>query len=166
MLYSTGVRRNELINLRIQDIDFERNIIFVRGGKGKKDRISLLSNNMKIVLNKYLQTYKPNYWLFEGAGRKKYSAESVRNVLHNAAKRAGINKTVTPHMLRHSFATHLLDKGTDIRYIQQLLGHHRLETTSIYTHITNKSLANIKNPLDEILNNNKLNNNNLNNKNT
>ncbi len=164
LLYSSGIRRNELIQLRIKDIDFENNLLFVREGKGKKDRITILGNKMQKVLIKYIEEYKPNYWLFEGANRKQYSASSVRNVVKNAVKRAGIKQNITPHMLRHSFATHLLEAGTDIRYIQKLLGHHRLETTSIYTHVSQKSLANINSPIDDLFKDKALINNKLKNK--
>ncbi len=150
LLYSSRLRRSELINLRINDIDFEKKIIFVRGGKGKKDRITILGNSMVSLIKNYMEEYKPNYWLFEGPGRKKYSAESVRNILKSASRRAGITQNITPHMLRHSFATHLLERGTDIHYIQKLLGHHRIGTTTVYTHVSNKTLANIKSPIDDL----------------
>lgn len=155
MLYSTGIRRNELINLRIKDIDFEKNVVYIRNGKGRKDRITILGEEMKNLLNSYLDLHKPNYWLFEGAGRKKYSSGSIRNILSNASERAGLKQVVTPHMLRHSFATHLLERGTDIRFIQKLLGHSKLETTSIYTYVSKKSLANITSPIDAIFKHNK-----------
>lgn len=107
VLYSSGLRRSELINLRIKDIDFDKKIIFVRDGKGKKDRTTILADHAVLVLNKYLKLYKPIYWLFEGAKRKQYSATSIVAVLKNASIKAGLNKIVRPHMLRHSFATHI-----------------------------------------------------------
>ncbi|MFV0344842.1 MAG: site-specific tyrosine recombinase/integron integrase [Bacteroidales bacterium] len=150
-IYSAGLRRSELINLRIQDVQFDKQILFIRGGKGKKDRISILSSSLQLVLCRYLEKEKPNYWLFEGVGRTRYSSSSVARILHTATERAGLKKRVTPHMLRHSFATHLLEQGVDIRYIQTILGHESSKTTEIYTHVSKKSLAKIKSPLDQIL---------------
>lgn len=150
-IYSGGLRRSEVINLRKQDLFFEKYIMFIRGGKGKKDRTTLLSETLTVVLNAYLLEYKPNYWLFESPGRGKYSATSVARILYNACQKAGIEKKVTPHMLRHSFATHLLEQGVDLRYIQTLLGHDSSITTEIYTHVSNRSLAKIKSPLDTII---------------
>ncbi|WP_201301053.1 site-specific tyrosine recombinase/integron integrase, partial [Sunxiuqinia indica] len=143
-IYSAGLRRSELINLRIQDVQFDKHILYIRGAKGKKDRTSLLSDSIGIVLQRYMQKEKPNYWLFEGPGRTKYSTTSIARVLHAAAEKAGIRKRVTPHMLRHSFATHMLEQGVDIRYIQTILGHESSKTTEIYTHVSTKSLAKIK----------------------
>lgn len=150
-IYSAGLRRSELINLRKQDVFYDRKIIFIRGSKGKKDRNTILSDMLTIVLRKYLAEYKPNYWLFEGVNRKQYSATSIAKVLKRAAANAGIQKRVTPHMLRHSFATHLLEHGLDIRYIQEILGHDSSETTEIYTHISTSAFEKIKSPLDIIL---------------
>lgn len=150
-IYSSGLRRSELINLRKQDIVFEDKILVIRGSKGKKDRISVLSDALTIVLIKYLEMHKPNYWLFEGPARKQYGATSISKILDRAARKAGIERKVTPHMLRHSFATHLLEQGVDIRYIQTILGHESTKTTEIYTHVSKKSLANISSPLDVIL---------------
>lgn len=152
-IYSAGLRRSELINLRKQDIDFERKTIFIRGAKGKKDRISILSEANAKMLMIYMNKYHPNYWMFESQDRKQYSSSSISRILNNAANKAGITKHITPHMLRHSFATHLLEQGVDIRYIQSLLGHESTKTTEIYTHVSKKSLANIENPLDKILRN-------------
>ena len=160
-IYSSGLRRSELINLRIQDIDFERKTVVVRGAKGKKDRISILSEANAKLLKNYIQQFKPNYWLFEGQDRKQYSTTSISRVLRKAVKNAWIGKKVTPHMLRHSFATHLLEQGVDIRYIQTLLGHESTKTTEIYTHISNKSLAKISSPLDKILRDKQKDNSNL-----
>ena len=149
-LYSSGLRRQELINLRISDVDLDRNQIFVRGGKGKKDRVTLLSAQLKKSIETYLTTYKPNYWFFEGPNRKQYSPTSVGLVVKNTAKKAGINQTVTPHMLRHSFATHLMDNQIDTRQIQVLLGHNSIKTTAIYTHVSQRDLQKITSPLDQI----------------
>ena len=150
-IYSSGLRRSELINLRKQDIVFENRILNIRASKGKKDRITVLSDSLAIVLKKYLEMHKPNYWLFEGPNRKQYSATSISKILDRAAQKAGIEMKVTPHMLRHSFATHLLEQGIDIRYIQTILGHESTKTTEIYTHVSKKSLNNISSPLDVIL---------------
>jgi integrase/recombinase XerD len=150
-IYSSGLRRSELIGLRKQDVLFDRKMIMIRGAKGKKDRTSVLSDSIAVVLKKYLEMHKPNYWLFEGPKRNQYSATSISKILHRAAKKAGIERKVTPHMLRHSFATHLLEQGIDIRYIQTILGHSSSKTTEIYTHVSKKSLSNIISPLDVIL---------------
>lgn len=150
-IYSAGLRRGELINLRIHDVQFDKLILYIRGGKGKKDRTTILSASISTVLKHYLKLHKPNYWLFEGMGRKQYSPTSIARILNVAVERSGIRKHVTPHMLRHSFATHLLEQGVDIRYIQTILGHESTRTTEIYTHVSTRSLANIKSPLDIIL---------------
>ena len=151
LLYSSGIRIGELISLRKEDLVWDKSYIFIRGGKGNKDRITLLSENVSTLILRYLEIYKPNYWLVENPNRKQYSPSSVRAILKNSTKKANINKRVYPHMLRHSFATHLLEKGTDIRYIQKLLGHGSSKTTEIYTHVSKKSLANIKSPLDVLI---------------
>ena len=148
LLYSSGLRLQELIDLKRKDIDFEREILNVKKGKGKKDRITLISEALKLDLLKYYSnnTFKTEY-VFEGRNGK-YTKKSVQKVLDEAGKKADIK--VTPHMLRHSFATHLLEQGTDIRHIQKLLGHSDLKTTEIYTHVSNKDLSKIKSPLDNI----------------
>ena len=152
LIYSAGLRRSELINLKATDILGDRNQIHIKGGKGKKDRYSIISGYLLDELRKYYKTYKPKDWLFEGQGEgRQYSGSSIGKLLSNAAKKAGIKRRVTPHMLRHSFATHLLEQKTDLRYIQELLGHESTKTTEIYTHVTNKSLTGIVNPLDEIM---------------
>jgi integrase/recombinase XerD len=144
MLYSSGLRLSELINLKKEDIESQRNVIKVRQGKGKKDRITLLSDKLSKELFDFVckTNFKTKY-LFEGR-KGKYSKKSVQKILENASK--GLNKNVTPHMIRHSFATHLLESGTDIRYIQKLLGHSNLETTQIYTKVANTELLKIKSP--------------------
>jgi len=149
LIYSAGLRRSELINLKISDIDSERMVTHITGGKGKKDRISLLSDNLLQLLRQYYKEYRPDKYLFEGQNGGKYSATSVANILKKAAIKAGINKSVTPHMLRHSFATHLLEQGTDLRYIQELLGHESSKTTEIYTHVSKNAIDKIRNPMDD-----------------
>ena len=152
LLYSAGLRRSELINLKISDILSDREQIRIENAKGNKDRFSLLSKNLLQLLRTYYVEYKPQYWLFEGLSKgKQYSATSIAKVLKRACTKAGIAKRVTPHMLRHSFATHLLEQGTDLRYIQTLLGHNSSKTTEIYTFVSNKNLQNIQNPLDDII---------------
>ena len=148
VLYSAGLRVGELIGLRKHDVLFEKNLIFVRSGKGKKDRTTILAESTAVLLKEYLKEYKPNYWLFEGADRKQYSRTSVNNVIKASAKKAGIGQSISSHVLRHSFATHLLEQGIDLRYIQTLLGHHSSKTTEIYTHVSMKNLQNVKNPID------------------
>ena len=149
LLYSAGLRRSELLNMKITDIDAQRNIIFVRKGKGAKDRQTILSQNLKKILEIYLSEYQPNKYLIEGATGNMYSGTSIERVVKNAAIRAKINKNVTPHILRHSFATHLLENSTDIRYIQELLGHSSIKTTQKYTHVANITQQ-IMSPLDKI----------------
>jgi site-specific recombinase XerD len=161
ILYSSGLRRGELINLRIGDVDLDRKQVFVRGGKGKKDRVTILSESLINQLLIYLKKYKPKYWLFENTKRGKYSAQSVLNVVKKSGRMANIARTVTPHMLRHSFATHLMDHGVDTRKIQVMLGHNSIKTTAKYTHVSKNDFHKIKSPLDQIQTDNKLVNNNL-----
>jgi site-specific recombinase XerD len=150
LIYSSGMRIGELINLRINEIDSSRMVIVIRQGKGKKDRISLLSIKILVLLREYFKEYRPKEWLFEGQFGGQYSEQSIQKVFRAALERAKINKRATVHTLRHSFATHLLERGTDLRYIQALLGHQSPKTTEIYTHITKKGLENIKSPLDNL----------------
>ena len=149
LIYSAGLRRSELLNLEVSDIDSGRMVITIRGAKGKKDRISLLSENILELLREYYIKYKPKKYLFEGQSGGKYSPTSVANILRKSAIKSGIKKNVTPHMLRHSFATHLLEQGTDLRYIQELLGHNSSKTTEIYTHISKNAIDRIRNPIDD-----------------
>lgn len=147
-LYSTGLRMGELLNLRPQDIDSDHMRIWVRSGKGCKDRLTTLSPHLLQLLRLYFAQYKPNYFLFEGPNGKGYSPTSVRKVLQRATIKAGIKKKIKPHALRHSFATHLLEQGTNLRYIQMLLGHTSAKTTEIYTHVSSKKLEEVQSPLD------------------
>lgn len=144
LLYSSGLRRSELLNLKVTDIDSKRMIVTIKSAKGNKDRVSILSPSILKDLQNYYRIYRPKTYLFEGQSRNKYSGSSVLNIVVMAAKKAGIQKKVTPHMLRHSFATHLLENGTDIRHIQLLLGHSSTKTTEIYTHVANRSFMEIK----------------------
>lgn len=151
LLYSAGLRRGELIRLKPENILSDRKQVRIEQSKGNRDRYSLLSDVLLDELRKYYKQYQPKTWLFEGnAAGKPYSAASIAKVLDKAAMLAGIRRKVTPHMLRHSFATHLLEQGTDLRYIQELLGHSSSKTTEIYTHVSNSSITEIKNPLDEL----------------
>jgi site-specific recombinase XerD len=150
LIYSAGLRLGELINLTIYDIASDRNIIIVRQAKGKKDRTSVLSKKVLQLLREYYKKYKPRKWLFEGQFGEQYSSTSVQKVFRMAKQKAGIKKKATIHTLRHSFATHLLERGTDLRYIQSLLGHQSSKTTEIYTHITKRGLDKITSPLDNL----------------
>jgi site-specific recombinase XerD len=150
VIYSGGLRRSELLNLRKGDLDIDRGVIFIRGGKGRKDRQTLLAENIVPYFEAYLKEYKPLYWLFEGEDGGKYSASSLQKILKVAVARAGIDRRITLHMLRHSFATHLLEGGTSTRYIQFLLGHESPKTTEMYTHVTRFAIDKIKSPLDNL----------------
>lgn len=150
LLYSAGLRIGEAIDLKVGDIDSKRMLIHIKQGKGKKDRYTLLSVQFLELLRLYYKTYLPKDYLFEGQGMAQYSASSAQQVLKRAVQKSHIHKQVTLHTLRHSFATHLLEGGTDIRYIQALLGHHSPKTTMIYTHVSELSVRNIKNPFDNL----------------
>jgi site-specific recombinase XerD len=149
-IYSAGLRISELINLKLADIDSKRKIVIIKEAKGKKDRYSLLSEKLLLYLRRYYKEYKPQKWLFEGQNGEQYSDSSIYNILYTACNKAGINKKISVHTLRHSFATHLLERGADLRYIQELLGHGSSKTTEIYTHITRKGMEQVKSPLDNL----------------
>lgn len=149
LLYSSGLRIGELLRLELKDLDFDRNQILIRQGKGRKDRLVGMSQVIQPLLLNYLKTYKPERYVIEGRNGDQYSPSSVRRFLKQSCKLAGISKPVTPHTLRHSYATHMLENGVDIRFIQELLGHSKPETTMIYTHVAQKDLLHIQNPLDE-----------------
>lgn len=148
LLYSGGLRRGELINLKITDIDNYRMLIRINQAKGGKDRVTLLAQKALEELRCYFKIYRPKIWLFEGPRGAQYSTSSVQKILQMAKEKAGILRNITPHMLRHSFATHLLESGVDLRHIQILLGHSSSKTTEIYTHVANNSFKSIINPLD------------------
>ncbi len=148
MIYSSGLRVGELLNLRLREIDLQRRQVFIRCSKGRKDRVVILAESMVPLLGNYLGTYSPKEYFAEGEYGGPYSAQSIRAFLKISCKRAGITKRVTPHTLRHSFATHMLENGIDLRYIQTLLGHSKPETTMIYTHVSRKDLLKIESPLD------------------
>jgi integrase/recombinase XerD len=150
-IYSAGLRISEATNLKIKDIDSDRMQIRVEQGKGRVDRYTLLSEKTVLILREYFKQYRPTIWLFEGTKKgEQYSTRSIQSVFHAAVQKAGITKDVSVHTLRHSFATHLLENGTDLRYIQNLLGHANSKTTEIYTHITTKGFDQIKSPLDTL----------------
>lgn len=148
-LYGHGLRLNEVLHLRLEDIMWERNQLFIKAGKGKKDRYITMSQEFKLILSTYAHEYKPRHWLFEGHDQvSQYSERSVQQVVKQAAQKAKINKRVTPHTLRHCYATHLVDAGTQLPYIKELLGHKDIKTTMIYTHITTASIEKVISPLD------------------
>lgn len=150
LLYAGGLRIGEVINLKLTDVQSDRNLLLIRGGKGKKDRTTLLSQKLLESLRAYYRAYKPKVWLFEGQTGGQYKVESIRNVFRASKEKAGVKAPATPHTLRHSFATHLLEQGTDLRYIQVLLGHRSSKTTEAYTHITAHALDKIVSPLDNL----------------
>ena len=152
LTYSAGLRVSEVVNLKIIDIDSDRMLIYIRQGKGRKDRCVMLSEIALQELRRYFKEYRPLEWLFPGAKTDWHITErTVQKVFANACKIAKIQKQVSVHSLRHSFATHLLEGGTDLRYIQELLGHNSSKTTEIYTHVTKKSIQKIQSPLDKLL---------------
>jgi len=150
LIYSLGLRRGELLKIRLIDLSSKRMLLMVRNSKGRKDRVLPVPKKVMALIIKYYRAYKPNYWLFEGdkAG-KQYSPGSLGKIFHRYLSKVLKNHNFTLHCLRHSFATHLLEGGTDIRFIQELLGHKSSRTTEIYTHVTTKSLKNIKNPIED-----------------
>jgi len=151
LIYSCGLRRSELLNLKIIHVDSKRKLLIIKQSKGKKDRVVPLSERIILQLQDYYRVYRPKEWLFEGQNKiEQYSERSLGNVLTQALVVAKIKKPVTLHWLRHSYATHLLENGTDLRYIQEILGHSSSKTTEIYTHVSTKSLQNIKSPFDDL----------------
>ncbi len=152
-IYAAGLRMSELLNLRVKDIRSEDAYIFIKGAKGKKDRHTVLSENLLKLLRRYYKMYRPSYWLFEGQEGGKYSASSVQTIFRNAQKKSAVNPWSTPHTLRHSFATHLLENGVNLRTIQVLLGHESSKTTEVYTHIAGVDNKKVKNPLDIMMQN-------------
>ena len=149
-IYSLGLRRSELLNLKLQDISFKRDTIEIINSKGKKDRVLSLPKKLKELITVYFRQVKPKKWLIEGqTSEMKYSATSVEKIFKKYLDRVIKKHNFTPHSLRHSYATHLLDMGVDLRIIQELLGHKSSRTTEIYTHVSMRNLKNVKNPLDE-----------------
>lgn len=151
LIYSCGLRCGELLALKPMHIDSKRNIVLLKNAKGKKDRIAPLSNKILQMLRIYFVEYRPDIYLFEGMiTGTPYDARSLQQVLKQALLKTNIKKPVTLHWLRHSYATHLLESGTDLRYIQELLGHNSSKTTEIYTHVSTKSLQQIRSPFDDL----------------
>ncbi len=150
LIYSCGLRRSEVINIRLSDLDRERSILHIREGKGKVDRMVPVSPKIWEKIDTYIKSYFPASYLFEGQGGGRYSVESVYSVFKQSLRRAGINKDVGVHSLRHSYATHLHESGLDIKYIQELLGHKSSRTTEIYTHVSRRNLFAIKSPIEDI----------------
>ena len=151
LIYACGLRRSELLNLKPENVDSKRHLLIILNAKGRKDRVIPISDKVIEMLREYYRSYRPKVWLFEGQfPGEQYSEKSIQSVLKLALNRTGISKPVTLHWLRHSYATHLLESGTDLRYIQELLGHKSSKTTEIYTHVTEKSLHKIKSPFDDL----------------
>ncbi|BDU49472.1 tyrosine-type recombinase/integrase [Haliovirga abyssi] len=151
LIYSCGLRISEAVNIKTADINIDRGLINIVKSKGNKDRVVTLSKQFLIKLEEYKKIYKPKKYLFEGGnGVEKYSTRSIQSVFKKALKDANVKRNYTVHSLRHSYATHLLEKGTDLRIIQELLGHKSSKTTEIYTHVSNKLLAKVVAPFDDI----------------
>ena len=144
-LFGSGLRIGELIILKLSDFDFKRKQLHIQNGKGRKDRYTTIAESLFPLLKNYHNTYQPKVFFIENPKGGKYSPESIRAFLRKS------KKAVTPHTLRHSYATHMLEQGIDIRYVQELLGHSRPETTMIYTHVTRKDLQEIESPLDNAI---------------
>lgn len=150
LCYGLGLRVSEIVKLKITDIDSKAMQVFIERGKGKKDRYVNLPQSILVQLRSYFVEYKPTVYLFEGQYGGQYSSRSAQQVFKNALLKAKINKTVGIHSLRHSYATHLLEQGTDIRFIQELLGHSDIKTTLLYTEVSDKSIRKIISPLDNL----------------
>jgi integrase/recombinase XerD len=150
LLYGFGLRISELINLKANDLDLERKQLIVYAGKGRKDRVLPIPKVLIPEINKYVKSYLPKVYFIQGQGGGVYNAKSAQNILKLLARRAGIDQKITPHILRHCYATHMLERGTDLRYIQRLLGHNSSKTTEIYTHVSMRKLGDIGSPIDDI----------------
>ena len=151
LIYACGLRRGELLNLKPENVDAKRHLLIIVNAKGKKDRVIPISDKVIVMLREYYKIYRPRIWLFEGQEPgTQYSETSLQKVLKHALDHAKIKKPVTLHWLRHSYATHLLEAGTDLRYIQELLGHKSSKTTEIYTHACEQSLLKISSPFDNL----------------
>jgi integrase/recombinase XerD len=149
-IYSGGLRLSELTNLQIKDIDSSSMTVKISQGKGNRDRVVVLSEKLLEILRHYFLEYKPKLYLFEGQSGGKYSERSVQQILKKSLKKTNINKNGTVHSLRHSYATHLIEQGTDVRFVKELLGHKSIKTTMIYTHLTDATKRKIKSPLDHL----------------
>lgn len=151
-IYSAGLRVSEAVNLRVLDIDSNNMRIFIRQGKGGKDRYAILAQSTLNILRQYFREYRPKEWLFQTANSDSYPkplhTRTVQHVFHDARVKAGIMKHITPHTLRHSFATHLVEQGVNLIKVKELLGHDKLETTMLYIHLANKDIFAVKSPID------------------
>ncbi len=150
LVYGAGLRIGEALNLRLHDIRSAESLIYIRRAKGKKDRRVPLSVKLLEILRAYYKSYRPSVYIFEGPDGGRYSNSSASQVLYRSAKRAGITSKVTLHTLRHSYATHLTNKGVNIQYLQEILGHNSPKTTMLYTHLSGKDISNIRSPLDDM----------------
>lgn len=150
LIYSAGLRVSELLNMRVEDILVDRRMVFIRRSKGRKDRYTTLAESALGMITEYIIKHKPKMYLFEGQYGGQYSSTSIRNILHTAKRKAKVTTVGSVHTLRHSFATHLLENGTDLRYIQELLGHSSSRTTEIYTHVSTLNISKITSPGDLI----------------
>jgi integrase/recombinase XerD len=152
LAYSAGLRVSEVVRLRLEDIDWDRMLVHIRGAKGFKDRYTILAGSLLATYDEYLRRYVPRAYVFEGeGGGKPYSIRSAEEVFTRSAAKAGVMKDVSFHSLRHAFATHLLEQGVDIRYIQELLGHASSKTTEIYTHVSQRDIGRIRSPLERLI---------------
>lgn len=149
VLYSSGIRLAECGSLTLTDIDSKRMVIRVHRGKGQKDRFALLAENTLVLLRHYYREYHPKHWLFENRSGNALSCRSIQKIVHDTGKFAGLTKRVTPHLLRHAFATHLLEGGAQLQVIQTLLGHADVKTTTLYTHVSAKFAAEVTSPFDQ-----------------
>jgi integrase/recombinase XerD len=150
IIYSCGLRRSEVTNIKLSDLDRDRGVVHIREGKGRVDRIVPVSRKVWEKLDEYLDGFHPGKYLFEGQSGGRYSSESVYRVFKHALEQSGIKKEVGVHSLRHSYATHLHESGLDIRYIQELLGHRSTRTTEIYTHVSRRNLVVIRSPIEDM----------------
>jgi site-specific recombinase XerD len=151
LAYASGLRVSEIVQLKIKDVDSKRMVLHIRQAKGMKDRQTMLSEKLLLLFRAYYKEYTPKVWLFEGQSGGQYSTRSVQLVLDLAKKKAGVTRKGSVHTLRHSFATHLFEGGTDLLSIKELLGHNSLRTTMVYTHVSTKHLSKIQSPLDKLL---------------
>lgn len=151
LVYACGLRRSELLSLKPMHVDSKRGIVTILNAKGNKDRIVPISEKMLVMLREYYKAYRPQVWLFEGQMKgEQYSETSLEKILKDALRKVQIRKKVTLHWLRHSYATHLMEAGTELRFIQELLGHKSSKTTEIYTHVSTQSLKKIRSPFDDL----------------
>ena len=150
LVYSSGLRKSEVLNLRVEDLSFERKTLFVKNAKGGKDRYTFFADVAQKYLKEYIKQYQPRYYLFEGRTGGRYGESSIQSIYENARVKSKVNRFVTLHGLRHSFATHLSEKNVPLHVLQDLLGHSSIKTTEIYLHISNKFRQELKSPLDDL----------------